>query len=46
MKLIRAFAILTYDLIAVHLPASHQKWSFGAKRLRAFCARPYADLLR
>jgi len=39
MKLIRAFAILTYDLIAVHLPASHQKWSFGAKRLRAFCAR-------
>lgn len=39
MKMIRAFAILTYDLIAVHLPASHQKWSFGAKRLRAFCAR-------
>ena len=39
MKLIRAFAILTDDLIAVHLPASHQKWSFGAKRLRAFCAR-------
>lgn len=39
MKLIRAFAILTYDMIAVHLPASHQKWSFGAKRLRAFCAR-------
>ena len=39
MKLIRAFAILTYDLIAVHLPASNQKWSFGAKRLRAFCAR-------
>ncbi len=39
MKLIRAFAILTYDLIAVHLPASHQKWSFGAKTLRAFCAR-------
>lgn len=39
MKLIRAFALLTYDLIAVHLPASHQKWSFGAKRLRAFCAR-------
>ena len=39
MKLIRAFSILTYDLIAVHLPASHQKWSFGAKRLRAFCAR-------
>ena len=43
MTLIRAFAILTYDLIAVHLPASHQKWSFGAKRLRAFCAR---DMLR
>ena len=39
MKMIRAFAILTYDLIAIHLPASHQKWSFGAKRLRAFCAR-------
>lgn len=39
MKMIRAFAILTYDLIAVHLPASHQRWSFGAKRLRAFCAR-------
>ena len=39
MKMIRAFAILTYYLIAVHLPASHQKWSFGAKRLRAFCAR-------
>lgn len=39
MKMIRAFAILTYDLITVHLPASHQKWSFGAKRLRAFCAR-------
>lgn len=39
MKPIRWFAILVYNVLAVHMPGSNQPYSFGARRLRAFCAR-------
>lgn len=39
MKPIRLAAILIYNGLAVHLPVSNARFSFGARRLRAFCAR-------
>ena len=39
MKPTRAFAIIVYNALAVHMPCSNGRWSFGARRLRAFCAR-------
>lgn len=39
MKPVRWFAILVYDLLAVHMPGSNEPFNFGARRLRAFCAR-------
>ena len=39
MKPIRCFAILLYNGLAIHLPCSNTRFSFGARALRAFCAR-------
>lgn len=39
MKPIRAFAIVVYNTLAVRMPCSNSRFSFGARRLRAFCAR-------
>ena len=39
MRPIRWFSILVYDLLAVRMPGSNQPFNFGARRLRAFCAR-------
>lgn len=43
MKPIRALAIVLYNTIAVRLPVSNGRFSFGARRLRAFCARQMLD---
>ncbi len=32
-------AILLYNTLAVHMPLSNSRFSFGARRLRAYCAR-------
>ena len=39
MKLSRILCVLLYDLVAVRLPCSNTRFSFGARRLRAFCAK-------
>lgn len=39
MTPIRAVAILLYNAVGVHLPESNTRFSFGARKLRAFCAR-------
>ena len=39
MKFRRFFAIILYKAIAKHMPLSDGKCSFGAKKLRYFCAR-------
>lgn len=39
LKLRHIAAVLVYNLIAVHLPNSHQRFNFGGGRLRALCAR-------
>lgn len=39
MKPSRAAAIVLYNLVAKRLPPSNVKFSFGARRLRTWCAR-------
>ncbi len=43
MKIKRKIGILLYKTIAVHLPRSDGKITFGSKALRAFCARLILD---
>ena len=39
MKPVRAAAVIVYNLVAKRLPVSNAKFSFGARRLRAWCAK-------
>lgn len=39
MKVKRAAAIILYHAVAKHMPESNTRFHFGARRLRAWCAR-------
>jgi len=39
MKLKRAAAVIIYNVIARRMPESNTRFSFGARALRAWCAR-------
>ena len=39
MKASRFLCVLLYNVVAVRMPCSNSRYSFGARRLRAFCAK-------
>lgn len=38
-----AFGRILYNLIAIHMPLSFSKYSFGSRKLRAFCGKLILD---